>query len=135
MKYYDFKLAKKIIQKNAPKLEIARMGTASDWYWTSERVFENGRLRTDFHQIGIDGESEETDFDGLVKLGGIVGSDWDTPILVLEYKNGGEKTIPIWTNEKPSRLEVFEDHKKRFNEMKKKEEQKEKAFEYTIGGL
>lgn len=135
MKYYDFKRAKKIIEENVPNLEYAKMGTKQDWYWTAEMVFENGVLRNDFYQNGIDGVGEETSFDGLVKLGGIAGSDWDTPILVLGFKDGSEEEMPIWTETKPETLVLFENHKKRFLEMKKKEEQKGKGFFYTIGGL
>lgn len=135
MKYYDFKRAKKIIEENAPKLEYAKMGTKQDWYWTAERVFENGALRSDFYQNGIDGVGEETNFDGLVKLGGLAGSDWDTPILVLGYKDGNEEEISIWTETKPETLVLFEEHERRFLEMQKKEDNKNKQFNYSIGGL
>jgi hypothetical protein len=143
MKYYNFRLAKKIIEKNASKLVVARMGTLEDWFWTSERVWENGNFITDFRQDDIYGELQQVGYDELVKLGGIAGSDWDTPILILEYKNGKEKSIPVWTNEKPIELAKFEEERKAYKstlvekekETKSESEIKKGGFVYTIGGL
>lgn len=67
-------------------------GMHEDWFWTVERVYEDGKFITELN--------EDTE------IGGINGSSWATPTLQLYFKDGTEKMIEVSAgqndNEKPS---------------------------------
>jgi len=75
MKTYDFKQAKNLI-KLAKKdgLIEASLGMAEDWFWTADTVWKDGKY--------VKKLNEET------LIGGIKRSNWATPVLGLEFKNG-----------------------------------------------
>jgi len=75
MAKYDFKSAKRYIQMHSDVIDSASMGMHEDWFWTAEVVYEDGRFN-----INLD--------DDNLKIGGISGSDWATPKLEVELKDG-----------------------------------------------
>lgn len=77
MKKYDYKAAKRFIQMHADKIQCASLGMHEDWFWTAETVFEDGKFLID-----LDDSSQ--------KIGGIDSSDWATPMLECEMKDGSE---------------------------------------------
>ena len=93
MRMYDFKKAKKIIEKNKDNLIRAALGMHEDWFWTSKTVWENGKYE---HKLE----------DGY-EIAGIRGSVWATPVLNLIFKDGLNKMIECFTGE------MAEDHAKR----------------------
>lgn len=80
---YDYKLAKKTIQKYSVVLESAQLGMAEDWYWTAKTVYEN-----QVFVINLDVEP---------KIAGIKGSSWATPTLLLSFKDGTERWLDCYT--------------------------------------
>lgn len=66
MKKYDFNRAHALILERKPFR--AELGTAGDWDYTSETVWEKGEFKIDL--LNPDAE-----------IAGITGSRWDTPIL------------------------------------------------------
>jgi len=75
MKNYDFKQAKNLI-KLAKKdgLVEATLGMAEDWNWTANTVWEKGKYVKKLNKETL--------------IGGIKSSNWATPVLELEFKNG-----------------------------------------------
>lgn len=77
MAKYDFKSAKKYIQMHSDLIDSATLGIHEDWFWTAQTVFEDGRFLIDLDEKDL-------------KIGGISGSDWGTPTLEIELKDGTE---------------------------------------------
>lgn len=86
MKKYDFEKARLIIESRKEEIKVASLGMYEDWFWTAETVFEDGNLK---HEMS--GE-----------IGGITGSNWATPTLMLELKDGTEECIPCYQGESTS---------------------------------
>lgn len=85
MKMFDFAKAKQIIEENKDSLEVASMGMQEDWFWTGETVWEEGKFTQELN--------EDT------TIGGLQGSSWATPILLMQYKNGVEESLACYTGE------------------------------------
>lgn len=68
MRLYDYKKAKQFIEQNKENIKRVLLGMHEDWFWTSETIFENGEYLAD-----LDDEN--------LKIGGIPGSTWATPVL------------------------------------------------------
>ena len=97
MKNYDFKAAKKAIQLKSDLLDSATLGIFEDWFWTAQTVFEDGVF--------------EINLDEVKKIAGIGGSSWGTPRLMLNYKDGREEMVDMYTKDgeqcdKPEWLEL-----------------------------
>lgn len=80
MRNYDYKKAKRIILENADKLESASLGMHEDWFWTAETIWDDGEFKVNLDEEGL-------------KLVGINGSPWGTPVLELIPKEGHTKNI------------------------------------------
>jgi hypothetical protein len=77
---YDFKKAKETILEHKDNLRSASLGMHEDWFWTVEEVFSEDEFTVDLETIE--------------KIGGIASSNWATPTLQLEFKDGTDKMIP-----------------------------------------
>ena len=97
MKHYDLQKAKKIVKENKKLLVSASLGMHEDWFWTANTIFENGA----FTELAKGRKKE-------IKIGGITGSFWATPVIQLELKDGSEKF-----------LECFYETKSEFDEKPK----------------
>lgn len=75
MSDYNFKKAKKIIEKYKKQIVSADYGMSQDWFWTAQEIWN----KKDGFLI---------DLDTVTKIGGISGSVWDTPELKLFKKDG-----------------------------------------------
>ena len=80
MKYYDFKKVYKFIETNKKDISTVDIGMDEDWFWTGNTVFEDGEYKINLRAKGL-------------KVGGINGSSWATPVMRVEYKDGSEKTF------------------------------------------
>lgn len=85
MSKYDFDLAKKTIQKYSDLLESATLGMAEDWFWTAEEVYYDKK----FTKV----------LDENTEIGGINGSQWATPTLLLVFKDGSEKFLDCYVGD------------------------------------
>ncbi len=80
MKYYDYKKAKSIIEENKSKgLVEASLGMKEDWYWTAEVIWDNDKYITELKED--------------IKIAGINGSNWATPVLELFYSDETKITL------------------------------------------
>lgn len=82
MKMYDFAKVKDVIETSKSSIDSASMGMYEDWFWTAETVFEEGEYTVNLDEI--------------TKIGGIDGSSWATPVVIISYKNGLSETIPCY---------------------------------------
>ena len=93
MKYYNFKKATELIEKNIDNLKSASLGMHEDWCWTATTVWGDGKFIKDFP----------------CEIGGITGSYWATPTLELEFKDGSNKMIECHDNgESTDKPEYFQ---------------------------
>lgn len=86
MKYYDYKKAREIIDRQE-NLSSACLGMHEDWFWTAAAIWENGAYTKKFTD----------NFNG--EICGINGSKWATPTLQLVFKDGTDKMIEVSTGE------------------------------------
>ena len=82
---YDYKKAKLFIEQNKENIKEAYLGMHEDWWWTAQTIFEDGE-----YKVNLD--------DKDLKIGGIDGSYWATPVLAVEYKDGTTKTYHCHDN-------------------------------------
>lgn len=75
MRKYDFKKAKTLILACEDRIEVATMGMHEDWWWTATQVFCDGSFLVDLD-------------DDELKISGISGSAWATPVLEITLKDG-----------------------------------------------
>lgn len=80
-KEYDFKKAKALIEERIESLQSAALGMHEDCFWTAEDVYRDGKW---LHNL-----------DEIKEVAGINGSDWATPTLNLNYKDGSEDMIEV----------------------------------------
>ena len=117
MKYYDYAKAKKIIEHEISNgLVCASLGMHEDWFWTANTVWDkdNGQwvkeLPTDNAKMrikeyinarehrqenGVDIFEVMKSFDDIL-IGGLCGSDWATPVLMLEYSDDWTRNIECY---------------------------------------
>ena len=129
MKNYNYDLATKIVNKfiELDVLETASMGMHEDWFWTAQTIWEDKEWKVEFlsnkdadkmysefkeaRKNGLSMFLEGKDENGLSKLnpeynkydacvfGGLRGSDWATPVIQVELKDGTEKTFNCFIGE------------------------------------
>jgi len=125
MKTYDYKKAKQLIEQSKDCLESASIGMHEDWFWTAQAIWEDGEFKAELpdnadelqqkyiraringlsmflETKGENGLSETNpEFDKYTKhqIGGLYGSNWATPTLQLNYKDGDEKMIPCYNTD------------------------------------
>jgi hypothetical protein len=85
VKKYDVKKVKAFIEANKERIKSVALGMYEDWFWTAEDVFENGAFRREL----IEG----------ILIGGINGSRWGTPSMLVEYTDGTNEMIECYTGE------------------------------------
>ena len=88
MANYDYKEIKKFIQKHSDYIESVSLGMAEDWFWTAEEVYSGGVFK-----VNLDEEPE---------IAGIKGSQWATPSMMVEFKDGEERMIDCFVGSNPS---------------------------------
>jgi len=86
MKTYNYKKAKQVIENNKDKIKEASLGMKEDWYWTAETIYSDGEFKKNLD-------------DNDLLLGGIDGSGWATPALLVEYKDGKEIFIDMYIDD------------------------------------
>lgn len=82
--YYDGKGAKFYIEKYKDQLKCAFYGMHQDWFCTAELIWD--------HENGYIEEMENDP----PKLAGIDGSNWATPKLRLDFKDGRQSEILLY---------------------------------------
>lgn len=86
MKYYNPKLIKQFIDEHKDTVATVSVGMEEDWFWTAETIFEDGETSTD-----LSGDS--------LRVAGITGSTWATPVMRVEFKDGTEQVIPCYEDD------------------------------------
>lgn len=81
MKNYDFEKIKNFIKKNRKEIKEISIGMAEDWFWTGETIWEDNKYTKKISQNTM--------------IGGIKGSYWATPAILVEYKNGERRLIEM----------------------------------------
>ena len=89
MKYYDFKKIEKIIKADKKAIS-ADLGMYQDWGWTSEEIWNKKTGFTDNFKSG--------------SIGGIIGSNWATPCLKIQYKGDLIRELFPYTEKTPVRI-------------------------------
>lgn len=99
MKYYNYELAKKLIEKLAELgvLKEASMGIHEDWFWTGQTIWQNGEYQTQYSLVT--NGYELIDLDKKPELGGLTGSKWGTPVLQIIYTDDTMKVFNCYTGE------------------------------------
>lgn len=95
MKKYDYKKAYNYIESHKEEISKVWLGIHEDWFWTCETVWKNGKYEVDLLSTNL-------------KIAGIFGSTWATPVMQVEFKDGSEKTFYCFQgesdNDRPSWL-------------------------------
>lgn len=78
MKKYDYKKAYNYIESHKEEISEVSLGIHEDWFWTAEAVWKNGKYEVDLLSTNL-------------KIAGIFGSKWATPVMQVEFKDGSEK--------------------------------------------
>ena len=106
MKYYDYDKARRIIEAEKEGLDRADLGIHEDWFWTADTIYEDGKYVRDIPSnekalkanekykkmvqdpklTSEDRYKKSKKFNHLI--GGILGSAWATPTILLQYKDG-----------------------------------------------
>lgn len=115
MKYYDYAKAKKIIEHEISNgLVNAALGMHEDWFWTATTIWDDGNWKKELptdnvkerineyinarqhrQENGVDIFELMESFDDIL-IGGICGSDWATPVLMLEYPDDWTRNIECY---------------------------------------
>lgn len=88
MANYDYKAMKAFIQKYSDHIDQVQAGMTEDWFWTAETIYENGSFT-----INLDDEPE---------IGGIKGSKWATPSMLVTMKDGEDRWVDSYVGAEPS---------------------------------
>jgi len=82
-KKYDWKKIRQFIKDNKENIAEVSVGMEEDWFWTGNTVWENGKWVRGFER-------------GNPDVGGIDGSIWATPIMLVIFKDGTDEEIEAW---------------------------------------
>lgn len=86
MKLYSTKIIREFIETHKEKIETVKCGMREDWRWTADTIYSNGD-----YQIDVSGSS--------VRIAGIQGSQWATPIMEVTYKDGRREILDCYTDD------------------------------------
>ena len=89
MKSYSLDKAKEIINPLIENITKAYLGMSEDWNWTAGTIFEDGKFTRGIESITTD----------HISIAGIDGSDWATPTLMIEFKDGTIKNYDCFTGD------------------------------------
>lgn len=106
MKFYNYELAKTIIQTfiDLDVLDSATLGLHEDWFWTAGTIFEEGKWVMELcsnKDLEYAYEHRESPFEKVHPLldkliGGLGGSIWATPVLLINFTDGTDKTFECY---------------------------------------
>ena len=98
MKYYDPKFIKGYIETHKDEIKEVEVGMREDWSWTSETIYENGE-----YLESLDGDQ--------LRVAGIIGSTWATPIMRVRLNEGWTEIINCYKDdlvkEKPEHITMM----------------------------
>lgn len=86
MKYYSTNIIREFIEAHKENIETVECGMREDWSWTADTIYSNGE-----YQIDVSGSS--------VRIAGINGSYWATPIMEVTYKDGRREILDCYTDD------------------------------------
>lgn len=87
MKLYSTEFIKNYISEHKDDIASVDCGMREDWNWTHDTVFRNGTYLSDFDWNG-----------NHIGIAGISGSEWATPVMRVEFKNGETKFVECYVN-------------------------------------
>lgn len=116
MKNYNYSLAKKIV-KTMSNLDVAEricMGIKEDWFWTAQEIWnsDSGDVvelldnedadkmyneYTEARKNGLGMFDEDAKKFEKCMFGGLRGSNWGTPVVIVDFKDGSEKMFNCYT--------------------------------------
>lgn len=88
MKFYNSQFIKQFCEQHKDEIRSVVVGMLEDWICTNETVFFNGHMASWF-----DCNADR------IKVRGISGSTWATPIMVVFYKDGQEEQYECFTSD------------------------------------
>lgn len=93
MKIYDYDGIKNFIEKNRENIVSVEAGMYEDWFCTAMAIFEN-----DHFLINLEEKPE---------IAGINGSQWATPTISVEFKDGSKKMIAAFVGKSSGEKNPF----------------------------
>lgn len=88
MKKYNAKLIHDFVEANKIEIKTVHLGMKEDWMWTNKLLYDTDNGGYQF-ELG----------DGDVRVAGITGSYWATPIMVICYADEKAEVIPCYSDD------------------------------------
>ncbi len=85
MNRYDTDFIKSYIMEHQEEIEFVFCGMKENWLWTADEVYSDGEFIKEY-----DWSSKS------IKVAGITGSAWATPVMEVTYKSGKSEIIPCF---------------------------------------
>lgn len=85
MNRYDTEFIKSYISENKDTIESVSCGMKEDWNFTAQTVYENGEFCQKFNWNSKS-----------IKVAGISGSIWATPVMEVYFKDGSTLLVPCF---------------------------------------
>lgn len=99
MKYYSTEKVKEYIEQNKENILSVECGMQEDWSWTAVTVYYSFDNKENSY-VDFVGYSDEIDWDKkYLKLAGITGSYWATPVMNVNFADGSYKIVPCWVED------------------------------------
>ncbi len=88
MKKYNAKLIRDFVEANKTEIKTVHLGMKEDWMWTNKLLYGAN-----------DGGYQFDLVDGDVKVAGISGSYWATPVMAVCFTDGKAEVIPCYSDD------------------------------------
>jgi hypothetical protein len=86
MKYYSMEKIRDFVAKSEKPIKSVSVGMKEDWGWTAVEIYRKGKFTAN-----VNGKR--------LKVAGIEGSTWATPVMRVEYKGGILETIECYDDD------------------------------------
>ena len=87
MKYYSTKKIRGFVAKSEKPIESVSVGMKEDWSWTSKEIYAEGKFKVNVNEKRL-------------KVAGIEGSTWATPVMSVDYTDGTDETIDCYVDDR-----------------------------------
>ena len=86
MKYYSTEKIRDFVAKSEKPIKSISVGMKEDWEWTDVEIYRKGKFIAD-----IKGKR--------IKVAGIEGSTWATPVMRVEYVGGSYEIVECYVDD------------------------------------
>ena len=85
MKKYNAKLIRDFVEANKIGIKTVHLGMKEDWHWTNDLLYDadKGGYQFDLGKLHI-------------KVRGITGSSWATPVMLVRFVDGMKLVAPCY---------------------------------------